>query len=724
MKIINLGILAHVDAGKTTLTESLLYTSGAIAELGSVDKGTTRTDTMNLERQRGITIQTAVTSFQWEDVKVNIIDTPGHMDFLAEVYRSLSVLDGAVLLVSAKDGIQAQTRILFHALQTMKIPTIFFINKIDQEGIDLPMVYREMKAKLSSEIIVKQKVGQHPHINVTDNDDMEQWDAVIMGNDELLEKYMSGKPFKMSELEQEENRRFQNGTLFPVYHGSAKNNLGIRQLIEVIASKFYSSTPEGQSELCGQVFKIEYSEKRRRFVYVRIYSGREIFDLALAGNGIAKIRKHINKQHILRPAAYAVEQGSTGYERHFEGNEENRYIWSENSVRGILRSPIYAGNLAGYKRIAANMKSKKRPSKLPEEWEVIPDTHEGIVTQEEFDNVQQLITSRRLPENKGGFENIFAGVIKCADCGYAMRAMSANRRKRPDIIDCVQYTCNNYGRYGNIMCTAHSIEARDLFNAVLIDINRFADMAVSDEKAVRAIEKRLTETDQSKAKALEKEQRKLNKRLAELDRLFSSLYEDKVMERITERNFEMMSGKYQKEQLEIEARLKEVMETLNDSYEKSQGVRDFLSLIRNYQGIKELDATIINALIDKILVSEREKLTDGTVRQEIKIYYKFIGFVGELHITPTKRWTALKPKNCTVCGVEYVPCSAISKYCPECRKKIRKVRGTETKRRSRERNRQACIELSAKNDRLTWNRGKDVLSVRETIIKRFISSGM
>ena len=427
---------------------------------------------------------------------------------------------------------------------------------------------------------------------------------------------------------------------------------------------------------------------------------REIFDLALAGNGISKIRKHINKQHILRPAAYAVTQGATGYERHFEDNEENRYIWSENSVRGILRSPIYAGNLAGYKRIAANMKSKKRPSKLPEEWEVIPDTHEGIVTQEEFDTVQQLITSRRLPENKGGFENIFAGVIKCADCGYAMRAMSANRRKRPDIIDCVQYSCNNYGRYGNIMCTAHSIEARDLFNAVLADINRFADMAVNDEKAVRAIEKRLTETDQSRAKALEKEQRKLNKRLAELDRLFSSLYEDKVMERITERNFEMMSGKYQKEQLEIEARLKEVTETLNDSYEKSQGVRDFLSLIRNYQGIKELDATIINALIDKILVSEREKLIDGTVRQEIKIYYKFIGFVGELHITPTKRWTALKPKNCTVCGVEYVPSSGISKYCPACAKRIQREKSNESKRRSRERNRRACIELSAKNDRL------------------------
>ena len=145
----------------------------------------------------------------------------------------------------------------------------------------------------------------------------------------------------------------------------------------------------------------------------------------------------------------------------------------------------------------------------------------------------------------------------------------------------------------------------------------------------------------------------------------------------------------------------------------------FLSLIRNYQGIKELDATIINALIDKILVSEREKLADGTVRQEIKIYYKFIGFVGELHITPTKRWTALKPKNCTVCGVEYVPRSGISKYCPACAKKIQREKSNESKRRSRERNRQACIELSAKNDRLTLNKGRGVLKGRAICSQRW-----
>ncbi len=109
-------------------------------EQGNVDKGTTRTDTMILERQRGITIQTAVTSFCWNDYKINIVDTPGHMDFLTEAYRSLSVLDGAVLVISAKDGVQAQTRILFHALQKMDIPTIIFINKIDQNGIDLRRV--------------------------------------------------------------------------------------------------------------------------------------------------------------------------------------------------------------------------------------------------------------------------------------------------------------------------------------------------------------------------------------------------------------------------------------------------------------------------------------------------------------------------------------------------------------------------------------------------------
>src|SRR5919198_5407567 len=127
--IVNLGILAHVDAGKTSLTERLLYAAGVIDTVGSVDDGSTQTDSLELERRRGITIKSAVVSFAIDDVTVNLIDTPGHPDFIAEVERVLSVLDGAVLIVSAVEGVQAQTRVLMHVLKRLRIPTLFFVNK-------------------------------------------------------------------------------------------------------------------------------------------------------------------------------------------------------------------------------------------------------------------------------------------------------------------------------------------------------------------------------------------------------------------------------------------------------------------------------------------------------------------------------------------------------------------------------------------------------------------
>ena len=255
MKIINIGILAHVDAGKTTLTESLLYASGAISEPGSVEKGTTRTDTMFLERQRGITIQAAVTSFQWHRCKVNIVDTPGHMDFLAEVYRSLAVLDGAILVISAKDGVQAQTRILFHALRKMNIPTVIFINKIDQAGVDLQSVVQSVRDKLSADIIIKQTVSLSPEIVLEENTDIEAWDAVIENNDELLEKYIAGEPISREELAQEEQRRVQDASLFPVYHGSAKKGLGIQPLMDAVTGLFQPIGEQGERRPMRQRFQ-------------------------------------------------------------------------------------------------------------------------------------------------------------------------------------------------------------------------------------------------------------------------------------------------------------------------------------------------------------------------------------------------------------------------------------------------------------------------------------
>lgn len=274
MKILNIGILAHVDAGKTTLTESLLYASGAIAKPGSVDSGTTHTDTMELERQRGITIQTAVTSFRWRDCKINLVDTPGHMDFVAEVYRSLAVLDGAVLVVSARDGVQAQTRVLFYALQKMGIPTVIFVNKIDQPGIDLGTVRQSIRDKLDIGILVKQKVVFSPLPTLLAEEPSENRDTLISGSDSLLKQYLAGKEITRKELDEEELRRVRNASLCPVYHGSAKNHIGTRELMEAIVRLFAPSTSREPDTLCASVFKVEYTAWRQRLVYLRLYSGQ------------------------------------------------------------------------------------------------------------------------------------------------------------------------------------------------------------------------------------------------------------------------------------------------------------------------------------------------------------------------------------------------------------------------------------------------------------------
>ena len=143
---LNLGVLAHVDAGKTSLTERLLYEAGVIADPGSVDAGTTVTDTMALERRRGITIRSAVASFVVDGRPVNLVDTPGHSDFVAEVERALAVLDAVVLVVSGTEGVQAQTLVLFRALQRLRIPTLFFVNKMDRPGAQPEAVLEEIRA--------------------------------------------------------------------------------------------------------------------------------------------------------------------------------------------------------------------------------------------------------------------------------------------------------------------------------------------------------------------------------------------------------------------------------------------------------------------------------------------------------------------------------------------------------------------------------------------------
>ena len=149
MKTVNLGIFAHVDAGKTTLSEALLLAAGAIRTPGSVDRGTAHTDRTDIERRRGISVRAVCVPLEWDGVRVNLIDTPGHGDFAAEVERSMWALDMAVLVLSGVDGVEPQSELLFESLRRQRIPTLIFVNKMDREGADLSAVLKQTRALLT-----------------------------------------------------------------------------------------------------------------------------------------------------------------------------------------------------------------------------------------------------------------------------------------------------------------------------------------------------------------------------------------------------------------------------------------------------------------------------------------------------------------------------------------------------------------------------------------------
>lgn len=349
---------------------------------------------------------------------------------------------------------------------------------------------------------------------------------------------------------------------------------------------------------------------------------RRIFALAKQGLGISRIRQILTDEKIMRPGAYSCNN----YDRYFDGLEDKRYVWSNNSVRDILRNPVYAGHLAGYKRPAISMKNQKRPCRLPEEWVVIENTHEPIIPPEEFELIQKLITSRR-KSTPSGYENIFSGLIKCADCGYAMRTSSAKRRKRPEPIDNIGYFCNNYGIYGKKACSQHWIEARDLHTVVLEDIRKHARMALKDDgKLAKRIAERISSQSKAEITNLMKEQKRLKARLAEIDKIFSQLYEDRATKKISDRNFTVMTEKYELEQTQLDEKIKQIEGSLSESQKSSDDTKSWIKMIKQYADTIELDAVMLNELIEKITISEPE-IIDGERIQTVNIYYKFVGCI-------------------------------------------------------------------------------------------------
>jgi ribosomal protection tetracycline resistance protein len=280
--VLNLGILAHVDAGKTTLTERLLYCAGIVDEPGSVDEGTTRTDSLALERQRGITIKSAVVSFTVGGTAVNLIDTPGHPDFVAEVERALSVLDGVVLVVSAVEGVQPQTRVLWRALQRLGIPALFFVNKIDRRGAGYERLLRDISGRLTPAIVPMGSVsglGTPGAAFVPSGDEDKAFgsrlaEVLADHDDAVLGAYLDGtgaipRDWLLGKLA----GQVGDAQVHPVYFGSAITGAGTDALMRGLAGLLPVAGGNADGPVSGRVFKIERGSAGERTAYARLFSG-------------------------------------------------------------------------------------------------------------------------------------------------------------------------------------------------------------------------------------------------------------------------------------------------------------------------------------------------------------------------------------------------------------------------------------------------------------------
>jgi ribosomal protection tetracycline resistance protein len=279
---LNLGILAHVDAGKTSLTERLLFAAGVIDEVGSVDDGSTQTDSLALERQRGITIKSAVVSFVVGDVTVNLIDTPGHPDFIAEVERVLSVLDGAVLVVSAVEGVQAQTRVLMRTLQRLAIPTLIFVNKIDRGGASAARTLAAIAARLTPAVIAMgsardpgtRAASAAPYGPADTAFTTSLAELLADHDDEFLAAYLDERvTLPYGRLWRELAAQVRRGLVHPVYIGSAMTGAGVDALTAGIAGLLPGPPPDADAPATGTIFKIERGPAGEKIAYAALFTG-------------------------------------------------------------------------------------------------------------------------------------------------------------------------------------------------------------------------------------------------------------------------------------------------------------------------------------------------------------------------------------------------------------------------------------------------------------------
>ncbi|MDW8056486.1 MAG: elongation factor G [Elusimicrobiota bacterium] len=324
-KIRNIGLVAHIDAGKTTTTERILYYTGRIYKLGEVDEGTATMDWMPQEKERGITITAAATYCTWKDYQINIIDTPGHVDFTIEVERSLRVLDGCIVIFDAANGVEPQSETVWHQADRYEVPRIVFVNKMDRVGADFEETVNQIRKKLNAlPLILQLPIGSADSFTgiidllehcayVWHDEEGKVFERVVIPgeyepqaniyykriielladhDDMIAEKYLNGDNIELGTIKSTIRRLTVNNTLVPVLCGSAYKNRGIQLLLDAVCDYLPSpkeskvvgldvetlqkkTIKKSEDEfLCGLIFKVQMDRYFGKLLYTRLYSGK------------------------------------------------------------------------------------------------------------------------------------------------------------------------------------------------------------------------------------------------------------------------------------------------------------------------------------------------------------------------------------------------------------------------------------------------------------------
>jgi len=347
---------------------------------------------------------------------------------------------------------------------------------------------------------------------------------------------------------------------------------------------------------------------------------KRIFQMAASGMTPFKIATALKNDGLLKPRAYTMQETGGKYAT---GNLiKYPYDWPPRTVINIIQNKVYLGHMICNKNTTKSFKSRKLVAVDESEWITVENTHEPLVNEYTFEQAQKVTEVKRVTET--GEPHIFAGLLRCNDCGKSMHYL-----KRRDRTYSATYSCNTYSRYGKEYCSMHYMRYEDLYDLVLQNIRTYAELAKNHEQEfIEALCKIGNDNTEKQMKQYEKDIVKAEKRLAEISLIIKRLYEDSVIGKLTDERFIEMSRDYEAESANLKIKLSEAQKALSSYKSSTANSMQFTRLIKNYFDIEKLDAAILNELISKVIVYERD-IVDGKREQLIDIYYNFVGIINQ-----------------------------------------------------------------------------------------------